>query len=196
MVLSFGVLAIYSYRLKFRADRLVRVSDELSRQEYPPTLDEIRQQFGTELKQPDPCTPSGCGYEIILSNRLLAEIHMAPFTALRSYFWVRDGVLDGNMLVFWAADSQGRLAKVDIQTKYCDRCDSFTVVPCAGSIESDISGSVEIGYKSVAADRRAAFALDTSCLTKHAGCSTVAELLPPIWQRRTINSMTCRVAQH
>jgi len=175
ILLSLGALGIYSHQLKRSADKVVRVSYELSQREHPPTLDEIRQQFGSQLKQPDPCQASGCGYEVTLSNRVLADIHVAPYRALRSYFWAKDGVLEGSMLVFWTTGSQGRMVKTDVQTKYCDRCDSFSITPCADSMELGTSGSVEIGYRSAVINKHTALALDTGCLTKLRGCDTIAD---------------------
>jgi len=194
ILLSLGALGIYSHQLKRSADKVVRVSYELSQREHPPTLDEIRQQFGSQLKQPDPCQASDCGYEVTLSNRVLADIHIAPYRALRSYFWAKDGVLEGSMLVFWTTGSQGRMVKTDVQTKYCDRCDSFSITPCADSMELGTSGSVQIGYRSAVINKHTALALDTGCLTKLRGCDTIAELLPTAWQRTPAHTIRCRVS--
>src|SRR5438309_5788155 len=109
VLLSLAALGVYLHQLKRSADKLVRVSFELSQRENLPTLDEIRRQFGAQLKQPDPCIASGCGYEVMLSNRVLAEIHLAPYTALRSSYWAKDGVLESNSLEFWTAGSQRRM---------------------------------------------------------------------------------------
>jgi hypothetical protein len=68
-LLFVGAVGIYPQRLKRSADRVVRASYELAKRQTPPTLDEIRQRLGPELKQPDPCTPFGCGYEVsIVAN--------------------------------------------------------------------------------------------------------------------------------
>jgi len=56
-LLLVGALGIYLHQLKPSADKVVRVSYELSQRENLPTLGEIRQQFGTQLKQPDPVPP-------------------------------------------------------------------------------------------------------------------------------------------
>src|SRR5207302_4771673 len=68
LMLLLGALGIYSHQLKRSADGVIRVSYELSKRDRTPTIADLRQQFGSELKQPDPCTPSGCKYEVMLSN--------------------------------------------------------------------------------------------------------------------------------
>ncbi len=193
-LLLVGALGIYLHQLKRSADKVVRVSYELSQRENLPTLDEIRQQFGTQLKQPDPCTASGCQYEVMLSNLVLAEIHLAPYTALRSTFWVKGGVLESNSLEFWTAGSQHRMVGMSVLTKYCDQCDSFYITPCEDSMELGTNGSVEIGYRSAVRNKRTALALDTSCLTKLHGCDTIGELLPTAWQRTPARTIRCQVS--
>jgi len=196
VLLSLGALGVYLRQLKRSADEVVRVSFELSQRENLPTLDEIRRQFGAQLKQPDPCIASGCGYEVMLSNRVLAEIHLAPYTALRSSFWAKDGVLESNSLEFWTAGSQRRMVGMTVLTKYCDQCDSFSVIPCEDSMELGTSGSVEIGYRSAIRNKRTALALDTACLTKLRGCDTIADLHPTVWQRTPVRTIRCRVSNH
>lgn len=183
--------SIYLYWLKRSADNVVRVSYELAQQQQPPTLDEIRQRFGPKLKQPDPCTPFGCGYEVMLSNRVVAELHLAPYTALRSLFWVKDGVVESNSIVFWTAGGQGRV--VNVLTKYCDQCDSFVVNPCEDLIESVASGYVEIGYRSAAENKRTALTLGTACLATLRGCGAIPELLPTVWQRMPDGTIQCHI---
>jgi hypothetical protein len=99
-VLAGCTFCIYSYRLKRSADAVVRVAYELSQKGQTPTLQDVRQRFGSALEQPDPCTAYGCGYQIMLYNRVLATVHL-PYAVLRSYFWPRNGVIDENRLEFW-----------------------------------------------------------------------------------------------
>lgn len=192
-LLLVGAIGIYLHQLKRSADKVVRFSYTLSQRENLPTLDEIRRQFGTQLKQPDPCTASGCQYEVMLSNLVLAGIHLAPYTALRSTFWVKDGLVESNSLIFWTGGGQRRMVVIDVLTKYCDRCDSFTVNPCDGSTESVASGSADIGYRSTAENKRTALTLGTACLTSLRGCDTIADLLPTEWQRTSDSTIQCQV---
>src|ERR1700731_1728917 len=100
-LLAICTLGIYSCELKPRADYLVRTSYELSQRDNPPSVEEVRQRFGSDLKQPSPCMSDGCGYDIVISNRLLAALYLAPYTALRSEFWAKNEVMQSNNLLLW-----------------------------------------------------------------------------------------------
>jgi hypothetical protein len=79
---------------------------ELSTGKHAPTLGDLHERFGIELKQPDSGTASGCKYEIMLSNRALAGLHLSPYTALSSSFWVRDDLVQENVLQLWDRERQ------------------------------------------------------------------------------------------
>jgi hypothetical protein len=57
----------YSRWLKRNTDKVVRASYEFSQLESPPTIEDLRNRFGTELKQSAACSTSGCGYEVVES---------------------------------------------------------------------------------------------------------------------------------
>ena len=192
VLLSVGALCFYLQQLKRSGDKIVRVSFEFSHREKPPTLAAIRQQFGSQLRQPDPYTASGCQYEVMLSNWVLAEVHLAPYTAIRSSFWAKDGVLESSTMEFWTVGNQRRMVGTSVLTKYCDQCDSFDVTPCGDSMEKGTSGSLEIGYRSAERNKRIASGFNTACLTKLGGCETIAELLPSAWQRTPARTIRCQ----
>jgi len=194
-VLACCTLGIDSYRLRRSADAVVRVAYELSQKGQTPTLQEVRRRFGSALKQPDPCTAYGCGYQIMLYNRVLAAVHL-PHSVLRSYFWARNGVIDDNRLEFWTVGSQGVMALSYVEVKYCDRCDSVVIVPSEGSSPLSTTGSVEIGSASSANMKRIALALDTGCLTRLGGCTSIAELSPKVWQQTLSRTISCRIPTH
>src|SRR5882762_375269 len=93
-----GSLFLYAHLLNQRAETMLRTAYELSDQEQIPTLADIRARFGQRVKQLDGCPPSECSYTVVLSNRVLAALHVAPYTEMKSYFWVRDGVVLENMV--------------------------------------------------------------------------------------------------
>src|SRR6266851_3387795 len=93
-----SLLCTSTRHVKGRAETVLRESYELSRGEHAPTLSDLRQRFGTELKQSDPCIASVCKYEIMLSNRALAKLYLSPYTTLSSSFWVRDDLVQENVL--------------------------------------------------------------------------------------------------
>jgi hypothetical protein len=195
ILLIVGALGFYSYWLKTTADQIVRVSYQLSQQANRPTLHELRQQFPRLLRQPDPCTAAGCGYEIMLSNPGLARLHLVPYTALRSYFWAEGDVLDVNQLIFWSMGSKGHMVLTTVETKYCKGCERFSVLPCSDLDEGIASGSVETEYGSTDPQNRSAFALNTTCLAGLRDCDTVADLLPTVWQAERAGAVRCRLQE-
>src|SRR5262249_51558172 len=101
-LLGASAVSIYRFKLKREAEDVVRVSYSFSLQRRPPTVQERRERFGRALRQPDPCTPDGyCGYDVLLSNLPLAKAHLLPYTALRSSFWAKNGVVESNSVDFW-----------------------------------------------------------------------------------------------
>jgi hypothetical protein len=179
-------LVIYSNRLERSAEKVVRTSYELSQGKFRPTLEDLRQQFGTGLKQYAACTASGCGYEVTLSNRVLSELRLVPYTALRSSFWVRDDKLDENVLELWTVRI---VAYVD--AKYCDGCDEFFVTPCTGTAASVASGAVSIGSRSALLNKRTAFGFNSECFNSLRGCASIAELLPTVWHATSAGTFQC-----
>ncbi len=185
-LLLIGVLGAYSHRVEHRAERIFRISYEFSTKDHAPTLDDLRQQFGPDLKQPDPCMAWGCKYEVTLTNRLLATIHLSRPTALSSSFWVKDNVVQENVVELWTIN---RVAYVD--AKYCNECDGFDVVPCEAPTASFGSGSVMVGSRSTLKEKRAAFTFNPSCLTSFRGCANIAEFAPQIWHGSASGATRC-----
>jgi hypothetical protein len=182
---------IYSNRLERSAEKVIRISYELSQGKFRPTLEDLQQYFGTGLKQSAVCTASGCGYAVTLSNRVLSELGLVPYTALRSAFWVRDNMLEENVLEIWTGSRRGRMVLVYVDAKYCDGCDNFDVSPCTGRTASVASGSVRIGYRSALLNKRAAFAVNTECFNSLGGCASIAELLPTVWHATSTGTLEC-----
>jgi hypothetical protein len=176
-----SVLVIYSTWLDHKAAKTIRLSYELVQREPSPTLDDLRRHFGGDLQQSATCSSAGCGYEITLSNRILAQVHLAPYSALRSAFWVKDGVLEENTLEVWTRASRERMIVAYADAKYCEQCAEFDVVPCEGPKSEIASGSVRVGSRSTPIQERNAFGFNAKCLTTPKGCGSIAELLPTIW---------------
>jgi hypothetical protein len=188
-------LFIYSKKLKHSAEKVVRVSYELSQRESSPTLEDLRQRLGTQLRQSAACTDSGCGYEVTLSNRLLFKLRLAPYTALRSSFWVRDNVLEENVVEVFTVNRRGGMV-VYVDAKYCEECNDFDIVSCVGATASVGSGSVRIGSRSRPVDKQVAFGFKTECLSSLRGCASVAELLPTIWSTTSDGTLQCASSDH
>src|SRR5215469_12725488 len=86
----------YSLKLEHRANRLVGVCYEFSERGNPPTLEEIRHVFGSDLQQLGPCSNEGCGYEVDVSSSLLHALRVTPYTNLRAQFWEKRGIMQSN----------------------------------------------------------------------------------------------------
>ena len=192
MTLMLVVSAVtYSNRLERRSEKVVRISSELSQGKFRPTLDELRKQFGTALKQSAACTVSGCGYEITLSNRVLSELRLVPYTALRSAFWVRDNLVEENDLILWTVSRRGQMVVAYVDAKYCDGCDNFDVGPCTGTTASIAVGWVRIGSGSALLNKRTAFGFNAECFNTLRGCASIAELLPTVWHADSSGTLRC-----
>jgi len=157
------------YELRRNADRIIRSSYELFQQERRPSLDNVRERFGEKLKQTSPCKDVGCGFEVVLSNGLLARFHLAQFATLKSTFWVRNGTVDENVLEFWTVRADGGMILAFTDAKYCKACNDFS----AGN-------SLSVDLSSQAPRKRSAFGFNANCLSNVKGCATAADLLPAI----------------
>ena len=163
------VIVIARYETKRNADRTVRLSYELFQQGQRPTLEDIMQRFGGELKQTSACKDFGCGFEVVVSNGLLARLHLAKLTTLTSEFWVRDGLVDENVIEFWTIRENGQMILEYTDAKYCNACNDLS---------SGNSINIDLGSQSIR--KRGAFGLNTNCLLSVRGCAAAAELLPTI----------------
>jgi hypothetical protein len=170
VVLLGSIVAVTArYELRRNAERITRSSYELFQQEQRPSLNNVRQRFGEKLKQTSPCRDVGCGFEVVLSNRLLAGFHLAQFATLKSTFWVRNGTVDENVLEFWTVREDGGMILAYTDAKYCEACNDFSS-----------RNSVNIDLGSQAPRKRGAFGFNADCLSNVKGCATATDLLPAI----------------
>jgi len=173
VLLSSIVVVAARYELRHNADRIIGSSYQLFQQEQRPSLANVRERFGDELKQTSPCKDFGCGFEVVLSNRLLARFHLAQFTTLKSTFWVRNDTVDENVVEFWTVRKDGGMILAYTDAKYCKACNDFSV-----------GNSINIDLDSAARQKRAAFGFNTTnCFLSVRGCATAADLLPAVQRR-------------
>ena len=170
-VVLLGSIAVVTarYELSHNADRITRSSYELFQQERRPSLDDVRERFGDKLKQTGPCKDVGCGYEVVLSNRLLSRLHLAQSATLKSTFWVRNGTVDENVVEFWTLREDGRMILAYTDAKYCKDCNDFSV-----------SNSLSIDLGSQIPRKHGAFEFNANCLSSVKGCAIAADLLPAL----------------
>lgn len=165
---SIGVMTA-RYELRHDAARIISSSYELFQQEQRPSLDNLRQRFGDKLKQTSPCKDVGCGFEVVLSNPLLARFHLAQFATLKSTFWVRHDTVDENIVEFWTVQEDGAMTLAYTDAKYCKACNDFS---------SGNSLNIDLGSQDLR--KRGAFGFNADCLVSVKGCTTAADLLPAI----------------
>jgi hypothetical protein len=185
------LLQAYSLLLERRANRLVRVTYQFAERGKPPSLDEIRTAFGSDLQQLGPCSHDGCGYEVNVSNRLLHMLHLAPYTNLRTQFWEVKGIMQSNSVYFYTMP----YANLAVLVKYCKDCDSPNIYPYENASTS-FAGYVEIDFSAPEIARKKAFGMDTACLTRWGGCDSTAQLLPTVWQNSAQNTVRCITPNH
>ena len=73
---------------------------------------------------------------------------------------------------------------------------SFYLHPWGDSSPLDTNGLVVVSTGSAEEKKQAALALNVNCLTKPGGCSTVADLLPTIWERTSNHEIKSRLPNH
>ena len=164
----------------------MRVCDEFSERIRPPSLEEIRNVFGSDLQQLGPCSNDGCGYEVNVSNGLLHAFHLVPYTNLRTQFWEEKGVMQSNSVYFYTMPH----GMVDVLVKYCRACDTPKMYPYENASTS-FTGYVEIDLSAPEIARKKAFGINTACLIRWGGCDSTAQLLPTVWQKAGQNTVRC-----
>jgi hypothetical protein len=191
-VVAFGSLFLYEHLLNQRAEFMVRNVYELSEQQIP-TLVDIQERFGKQLKQLDGCTPSECGYTVVLSNRVLAALHTIPYTELKFVLRVRNGLVLETMVDYTTTVNHRYNVVSHVQIDFCKGCQTFAIHPWDESSPLDTNGLVEIGQEASAQNRRTVLSLNTRCLTKLGGCDSVADLLPTVWRGTENKRIACRI---
>ena len=190
---ALGSLLLFVHLLNKKADIIVRTAYELSDQKQTPTLADIRERFGKRLRQVDGCPPTQCVYTVVLSNRVLAALHFVPYTEMKSYFWVRDGVLLGTMVDYTTTVNHRYNVVSHVQIDFCNWCQMVAIHPWDQSSPLDTNGLIEIGSESSAQNRRTALSLNISCLTRVRGCDSVADLLPTVWRQTANKRIACKL---
>jgi hypothetical protein len=122
-------------------------------------------------------------------------VHLSQHTSLSSSFWVKDDIVQENVMQLWTVNGQGRMIVAYVDHKYCKECERFDVDPSKEPIVPFASGSVRIGFGSTHEEKRAAFAFNPSCLTVFRGCTSVADLAPAIWRKSASGNVQCTTAQ-
>jgi len=151
-------------------------------------LTDIRQRFGNV--PPDECVGSECSYTVTVSNRLLALLHIVPYTELQSYFVTRDGVVLVNMLNYTTTVNRDHRVVSHVQIDFCN-CRYISVHPWDAASPLDTNGLVIIGNGSSPQSLSTVLSLDANWFTKYNGCQSVADLLPTVRKQTTGMKIAC-----
>jgi hypothetical protein len=191
-MLAIVAFFLYSRFLRARSEGLLQSAYEFSQQRPNPTVRDLRQRFRSRLKQVEGCPPTECAYTVTISNKVLAALHLAPYTEISSYFHVKNGVVLGDM-VNYTTVSHGHSIVAHVQVDICSECQGFAIHPWSESTPLDTNGLVEIGSQSPPQSIRTVLLLNTACLTGFGGCKTVADLLPGVWKRTPDGAIACTI---
>jgi hypothetical protein len=193
---AISFIPFYSMLLRKRAESLIRNTSILY--QHPgnaPAIRTVQALYKGELTQKGDCTPDYCSYEVVVSNRILAALHWTPYSELRSEFWVKNGVFETSILDF---TSSANPVHSIVGHVYIQDGDGplFDLHPWMDSSPTDTNGIVSVSPESLRAHEQTVLGFDTRCLTSHRGCSSVAELLPTVWEQKKDGGVRCRLHNH
>jgi hypothetical protein len=196
LVAIIACLSLYCYMLRRRAESIVHSAYELSHyQKNFLTSAELKRRYGNDLKPLQECSSSFCAYEVVITNRVLAVLGVVPYTELRSEFWMRNDIVYENMLDY-TTTVHGRYTIVAHSAIGYNEDAYFSVHPWDASAPLDTNGFAHISAALSDSQKQTVLALDTGCLTKIGGCTSIAELLPSVWQPTTNGQIRCIVSNH
>lgn len=194
VVVSF--IPAYSFVLRKNAESLVRNVSTVSRLLGEKTTVGIVQAiYKGELTRMPNCTPAFCEYEVVESNRVLAALHWSPYSELRSEIWLRDGILSAVILHFTSNANPHHTIVSHVYVQEGKGLE-FDLDPWEKSSPADANGIVGVSPESLQAHEQAVLGFDTKCLTSRRGCTSIAELLPTIWEQTKDGWIRCRVVNH
>lgn len=164
----------------------------------------VQRKYGTRLRQLPHCERGACSYEIVISNKVLAIVHLSTYVEIRARFDVSQADLTTSMLEYRTAPSRGIGSIVHAQIDYscAASCSHFYIHPWEdtglnlnGTWEgtSSNNGIVEFGYSTNPANRKAALSLNLECLTGAQRCTNISQLLPTLWTTVHGDLVRCRI---
>ena len=183
---------LYAHRLRKRAEWLLSEAYELSNYKGPITAAVLNERFGNSLKASHDCKPAFCAYEVVVTNRLLARLWLVPYTELRSQFWLRNGIVYENMLDYMTS-VRGRYNVVAHAAIGFQDDPYFAVHPWDSAAPLESNGLAHVSAALSNSRKLTVLSLDTGCLTRIGGCTSIAELLPSVWQRTLNSQIKCVV---
>jgi hypothetical protein len=189
-------IPVYSFLLRKRAESLIHNASILYQSsDKTPSLGTALALYKGELKQMEGCTPANCVYEAVVSNRVLATLHWAHYAELRSEIWAKNGKIETVVLDY---RSSANIRHSVVSHVYIQDGTSpwFDLDPWEKSSPTDANGIVDVSPESLRNNMRTVLGFDTKCLTSHRGCTTIAELLPTVWEQMNDGTIRCKLQNY
>lgn len=125
------------------------------------------------------CFGAECMYGMMVENRFLSRLHLAPRTSLWTMVMVRDGIVIKVSVIGWRFGSPGLSLSQVIDVKDCDHS------PCIKDLitPNRVFQSTRITFDNRSEIRNhMSEAVNSACLSRVHGCSTNPELMPVLRQ--------------
>jgi hypothetical protein len=182
-------------RTRRQAKMLINELKDLSVSPSPnDTFDSFQWKFGhSNFKHSDACTFHFCTYEVEISNRAIAALHLVPYTEMKTWFTVERGQLVQGLVEYRTALKGPNSPVVHIQQGMCGHgCGVRFDVNPHGTTQQMWNGIVEFDSRATAEQRDAALELNLGCFARIGGCKDIIDLLPTMWARSGSGKITSR----
>jgi hypothetical protein len=158
------------------------------------TFDSFQRKYGrSKFKYSDPCVMHFCTYEVDISNKAIAKLHLAPYTEMKAWFRVERGQLVLALVEYRSALKRPYTPVVHVQQGICVHgCGVRFDVNPHGTNTQMWNGLVEFNPRATQPEREAALAFNLGCFYRTTGCKDITELLPAVWQRVGSDAVTSR----
>jgi len=195
LTLAIASFLLYIFSLRKSARRMLAdVNGVIVSSDPTAAFHRLLQAYGRRMTQSGHCTPDYCSYEVEIENRIAVDGDILPNTRMTARFDVVKDKLSLVMLESRTALKHVTSPAVHVQMDVCsDVCDWFVINPWGRESPELANGIVEFGRTTAQDRRRAAMAFNTTCLLRFGGCRTIAELLPTVWQRSNLGTVTCLI---
>jgi hypothetical protein len=158
------------------------------------TFNSFQWKFGpSNFKHSHACTFHFCTYEVEISNRAIATLHLVPYTEMKTWLTVERGQLVQGLVEYRTSLKGPNSPVVHVQQGICaNGCGVRFDVNPHGIDKQMWNGLVEFNPKAPQSEKDAALALNLDCFFRVRGCKDIAQLLPAVWERRGKDAVASR----
>jgi hypothetical protein len=127
--------------------------------------------------------PAGhlCGYDLVVMNRVLHGLRLAPVTGIVANVETNNGIVD-QLLIFYQLGDFGNIGLVDfiqVAPGKATNCGRATCVERSyGSDGAVVKIRIQVAADAPSAERNRLLNFNTRCISKIGGCKNASELLP------------------